>query len=224
MSEANEPTAKSPTAPKQDRMAAARAAKKNQKDDIAELRAQIAALSERLSEKTAPIGADAPSGEPGEYFVAGTDTQTGKPVYRKRKWTKGDVEKKYPSVTFAPTLSTPIRPHGVTYVLEAGKIATVPSIVKDIHDQMVLAIRRQSEGYRVSAEQTSAIFEAAKNDTGKGRHFEGLKHIGYGWPLEALEAVARGLGDDAAEMERIGWEPEVGFPGGFGGKPLPESK
>lgn len=222
MSDANEQTAKSPNAPTADRMAKARAAKTAKDNRIAELEAQIAALQEKAAGvQTVP---EPPAARPGEYFIGGTDS-AGKPVLLKRKWKRADVEKMYPPVTFAPTLSIPVSPHGVKpqWVLVPGKIVTVPSIVKDIHDAQLFSIQRQSEGYRVSDEQTKRVFDAAMNDPLKSRHFEGLKHVGYGWPMEALQAAGRGLGDSAEEMARIGWEPEVGFPGGYSGKPLPQA-
>ena len=220
MSDANEQTAKSPNAPKADRMAKARAAKTAKDNRIAELEAQIAALQ---GQATAPAP-EPPAAKPGEYFIGGTDS-AGKPVLLKRKWKRPDVERLYPTVTFAPTLSIPVSPHGVrpAWILVPGKIVTVPSIVKDIHDAQLFAIQRQSEGYRVSDEQTKRIFDAALNDPLKSRHFEGLKHVGYGWNMDALQAAGRGLGDSAEEMARIGWEPEVGFPGGYNGKPLPQA-
>ena len=58
MSDANEQTAKGPSAPKADRMAKARAAKTAKDNRIAELEAQIAALQEHKSQiGEAPIKA-----------------------------------------------------------------------------------------------------------------------------------------------------------------------
>jgi hypothetical protein len=192
-------------------------------DRIAQLEAQVAVLAANLKSQPA---AEAPIPEapvkPGEYFVGGTDPASGKPLMVKKRWTRSDVVRAYPAVEFAPAISTIVSPHGVKPVwqLEIGKIVTVPSIVKDIHDAQLFAIRRQSEGYQVSENHAKAVFDAAKNDPLKGRHFEGMRHVGYGWNAEALAAAGRGLGDSAEEMSRIGWEPEVGFPGGYNGKPI----
>ena len=230
MSEANEPTAKSPNAPKAERMAKARAGKAEKADRLTHLETQIAALKTMLESQSKAAAATGTGSDilteykPGEYFVGGVDASTGRPVMRKRRYSRSDIEKLYPAVTFAPAISLLTRPHGVSYDLEAAKIVTVPSIVKDIHDAVVFSIRRQSEGYKVSAEQSRRVFDAAQNDPIKGRHYEPLRHVGYGWPIEALQQVAKGRGNDAKAMEEIGWESEVGFPGGYSGKPLPEAR
>ena len=230
MSEANEPTAKSPNAPKADRMSKARAAKSVKHDRVAQLEAQVSKLTTLVESQQRAAAATGTGSDilteykPGEYYVGGIDASTGRPVMRKRRYSRSDIEKMYPAVTFAPSLTLNARPHGISYSLEASKIVTVPSIVRDIHDAVVFSIRRQSEGYRVSDEQSKRVFDAAKSDYGKGRHFTGLEHVGYGWPIEALQMVAKGRGNDAKAMEEIGWEPEVGFPGGYGGKPLPEAR
>ena len=230
MSEAKEPTAVSPKAPKPDRFAKARAAKADKSDRVSRLEAQIKELKELVTSQSRAAGATGVGSDilaeyrPGEYYVGGVDASTGRQVMRKRRYTKTDVEKLYPPVTFAPIISVPVRPHGITYELRGSEIVTVPSIVKDIHDAMVFSIRRQSEGYRVSDEQSKRVFDAAKGDPGKGRHFTGLEHIGYGWSVEALQMVAKGRGNDAKAMEEIGWESEIGFPGGYDGKPLAEAR
>lgn len=225
MSESNEPTAPSPNAPT-DKAAKARAAKAAKKQDrTAALEAQIAELRQMISEKVAPKAAlvpEPPASRPGEYFIGGVDPSTGRPILQKRRWRRSDVEREYPMVEFVPQQTVIVSPHGVrpAWRLEQGKPATVPSIVKDIHDSQIVAIQRQSM-YKVSETVSKAVFEQALNDPLKGRHFEGLKHVGYGWPMEALTAVSQGRGDDAKAMEEIGWEPEIGFPGGYNGKPLP---
>lgn len=228
MADANEPTAAGPNAPKQDRMAKARAAKKTKTDEVADLKAQVERLSQLVQSQYQSGERETRAPEsiseeyaPGAYFVGGIDAATGKPVTRKRRWARADVERAYPKVTFAATRDCVISPHGIPYELVAGKVVTVPSIVKDLYDAQEFSVRRQSEGYRVSEEQSRQVFAAAKSDPFKGRHFTGLEHVGYGWPQEALDAVAHGHGDDGKTMEAIGWEPEVGFPGGFNGKPLP---
>lgn len=230
MSESNEPTATSPNAPA-DRMAKARQAKvekakaqEAEADRFAALEAQVLALASQLkaAQSVASVETVHETYRPGEYFVGGVD-ENGKKVIRKRRWTKADIERMYPTVEFAPAITSPISPHGITYQVEAGKIFRGPSIVKDIHDQTVAGIQRQSM-YRVSDADSRQVFEAARNDPLKGKYFEPIKHVGYGWPLEALTAVAKGLGDDAKAMDDIGWESEVGFPGGYNGKPLPVAK
>jgi hypothetical protein len=227
MAESNEPTATSPSAPT-DRAAKARAAKAAKRagdSEIAALREQVERLSQIVASQQQSVVSIIPENvnpahAPGAYFIAGVD-ESGRKVFRKRKWTRVDIERAFPVVSFAPVITEVIRPMGVEYRLTAGAVATVPSIVKDLHDAMVLSIRRQSEGYRVSDEQSRRVFDEAKADPIKGRHYEPLKHVGFGWPIEPLTAVAQGKGDDPKTMEAIGWESEVGFPGGYEGKPIP---
>lgn len=218
--DANEQTAKSPNAPKRGRPKKTQTAEASA---ILALQQQIAELTARLN--AAPVIDDKPGEEaqpdqvPGEYYEDGKDPQTGQPRIRKRRWSRALIDQRYDKITFTPMLTVTVKPHGITkggYVLAAGTPFTGPSIVKVIHDDQMLAIRRQSEGYPgASPEQERVIFDTARKDPLRGRHATPLQHVGTGWSESALRAAAAGTVDPTHE-------PEQGFPGGFGGKPLPE--
>ena len=217
---ANELTAQSPDAPrrgpkKQSPEASAILALQQQ---VAELKAQLTAV---------PIVDDSPGAEaqpdqvPGEYYEDGKDPTTGQPRIRKRRWSRALIEQRYEKVTFAPMVTMTVKPHGITkggYDLTAGVTTTVPSIVEDIYKNSVNSIRRQTEAYPgATPEQERSIFEAARKDQTKGRHYTPVQHVGFGWPESALRAASAGVVDPSHE-------PEQGFPGGYKGQPLDEAK
>lgn len=49
-------------------------------------------------------------------------------------WTRGDVERAFPKVTFVPEESLPVTFNGITYRLTEGEDNTVPSCIKVIYD------------------------------------------------------------------------------------------
>lgn len=233
VTESNDPTASGPKG--QDRMAkvrAAKAAKKQETDRISALEAHIAKLQEQLDkapviseEYVRPGPVAKPGQQPGEYIEDGRDPSTGRVVYRKRRWSRAQIEQRYPPTTFTPMLTNTYKPHGVTkgWTIEYGKQITVPCIVKDMHDDQLKAIQMQTEGYPgFSDTQERAAFEATRKQ--KAPHFSPVKHVDFGWPEAALAAQAKmNAGAAAIDPSSVGHEPEVGFPGGFNGKPFPEA-
>lgn len=228
MTESNEPTSTGPNA--QDRMAKARAAKAAKQGDaerIAQLEQQLREAEAKLvfqREAALVAGPTAKSGQrPGTYVL----DKDGRPV-NKLRWSREIIEQTYEKVTFVPMLTISVRPHGITrgeWQLEAGKQTVVPTIVKDIHDNSLRAIQMQTEAYKGwSGDQERTAFEATRKS--KAPHFSPVQHIDYGWPLPALEAQAKiNAGADPIDPSSVGHEPELGFPGGYGGKPLnPEVK
>lgn len=232
MTESNDPTSTGPNG--QDKMAkarAAKAAKKTLEQQLAAMQAHIDQLQAQLdkapvvSEEYVVPGPEAKPGEqPGEYVEDGKDPATGRIIYRKRRWSRAEIERRYPQVTFTPMLTNTYKPHGITrgWDLQFGKPATVPSIVKDLHDDQLKAIQNQTEGYPgFSDTQERAAFEATRKS--HSPHFSPVKHVDFGWPEGALAAQAKmNAGAPAIDPATVGHEPEVGFPGGFNGKPLAE--
>ena len=177
---------------------------------IADLRRQLDTLQAKLAPTTP--SEDAPSPEvqaarPGEYVEDGKDPATGRTSYRKRRWSRAEIERCYPAVTFLPMVSMPVKPHGITkngWELVAGQPITVPSIVKDLYQNSVDSIVRQTAAYPgATAAQEKDIFDAALK--AKGPHYTPVKHVGFGWSESALIAAANG-GIDPSH------EPELGFP------------
>ena len=218
MSKSNEPTAQSPNAP-------------SLQKQVEDLTAQVAILTRLLVAQPQPPEADEKRGtfaietgqRPGEIYEDGKDPTTGRPIYRKRRWSRADILKQYEPVTFVPMLTIPVRPHGVIkgWELIAGVTITVPSIVKDIYDGTMLTIRKQTEGYPgYNESQERQAFEATRKS--KGPHFTPIKHVDYGWNEKALAAASDLSPRKDLTPYEVGHEPEMGFPGGHGGKALPE--
>lgn len=114
-----------------------------QAQEIDELRNRLA---QALAEKQEKV-ADSPKLQPGEVMQVGQDP--GKqPIYSKVRWTRRDLEKKYPPVTFAPERSMIVAPHGVRYELVVGRTITVPAAVKEVHDDITYRERQQQFIYR----------------------------------------------------------------------------
>lgn len=221
MTESNEPTTTSPNAPKKRGRPFGKQVT-SEASAILELQKQLSEL--RAQMQSAPVVSPDTSAQdgqgayvPGEYFEDGIDAATKQPKISKRRWNRSLIEQRYPSVKFTPMVSMPVKPHGITrggWDLLAGKEITVPSIVKDIYDNSILAIERQTKGYPgATQDQERAIFDAARNDPTKGRHATPLQHVGFGWSESALKAAAAGAVDPSHE-------PEQGFPGGYKGQPL----
>ena len=218
--DANDQTAKSPNGPKRGRPKKTQTAEASA---ILALQQQIAELTARLN--AAPVIDDKPGEEaqadqvPGEYYEDGKDPTTGQPRLRKRRWSRAMIDRSYPQVTFMPMTTMSVKPHGITkggYDLTSGVPFTGPSIVEDIYKNSINAIRRQTEAYPgASPDQERAIFDAARKDQTRGRHYTPVQHVGFGWSESALAASAIGAIDPTHE-------PEQGFPGGYKGQPLPE--
>lgn len=150
-----------PEAPKTDRMAAARAAKAAKRESQKEQMVPVSVvldLQRRLAEmeaamKTQPVmtipAAPEPSDQnrPGSYVKVYEDKQ-GNAMYSKVKWSRGWIDKTYPSVTFTPNESLVVLPHGVRYNLVGGQEVTVPSIVKKSYDDTIRTRDNVNRAYR----------------------------------------------------------------------------
>lgn len=221
VTESNEPTTISPNAPK--KRGRPKKVQTSEASAILDLQKQLADLKAQL--QSAPVASEKEPTEgqgeniPGEYFEDGVDPATGRKRMSKRRWSRSEIERRYPKVTFTPMVSMPVKPHGITkggWDLYAGKEVTVPAIVKDLYENSVRAIESQVKAYPgATQDQERAIFEAARNDPLKGRHATPLQHVGFGWSESALRAAATGTIDP-------GHEPEMGFPGGYKGGPVEE--
>mgnify|MGYP001616853977 FL=1 len=211
MTDANEQTAKSPNAPKRGRpfgrKSPADAAILALQQQLAELKGQLG--KKEGIESVIPGPEVKPGQTPGRYAI-NVDPDSGmiKPGVKTR-WSREAILNTYQLVTFTPMVSMPVKPHGMTkggWELIAGEAATVPSIVKDIYDNAIRAVSRQTAAYPgASAAQEQQIFDATLKT--KGPHFTPVKHVGFGWSESALQAAARGTIDPSHE-------PEVGFPQG----------
>ena len=221
---ANEPTAPSPNAPKRGRPFGKKQTSEASailalQQQLADLRAEIAATP-IVSDQYVTPGPEAKVGQrPGEYVEEGKDPGTGRPILKKLRWSRPMIESRYPSVTFTPMKDMDVRPHGITrgeWKLAAGQEITVPSIVKDLYENSMRAIAFQVDGYPgFSSEQERTAFEATLKK--KGPHATPVKHVDFGWSESALWAARNGTIDPTHE-------PEVGFPGGYNGRPLGEIK
>ncbi len=56
-------------------------------------------------------------------------------------WTRGDIERTFPMVTFMPEETVPVSWNGVRYQLLEGIEATVPSCIKGIYDDYRRRVR-----------------------------------------------------------------------------------
>lgn len=70
--------------------------------------------------------------QPGQYVNIAPPAAA--PDLRKVRWSKGAIEKTYPSITFVPLINIVVAPHGIPYHLTQSEPVTVPSIVRDFHD------------------------------------------------------------------------------------------
>ena len=127
---------------------------------------------------------------PGSLIIVGKDQSTGQPIYRKKPWTRRDVETKYPKVTFTPNWSVPITFQNVSYQLEAGKETEVPSIIRDIYvDRMKIQHMDYASLFPAPSPDTVyRINEAARKAPGT-RVFSGLHHIGVGLNVHTPDEV-----------------------------------
>jgi len=224
--DANDLTAKSPNGPKRGRPKGSKNKFKDNEtaqllramqEKIEELEGKLESKGKTalLTDETVVAGPEAKDGQtPGTYI---NDPKLNVPIGKVR-WSRAIIEKTYPPVTFTPMMNTTVRPHGITrgeWVLAAGTPITAPSIVRDIYENSMKSLdgARQWKGF--DADQERAAFDATI--TTKTPHASPIKHVGVGWPESALIAGRDGKVDP-------NWEPEVGFPGGYGGKPLEGAK
>ena len=183
-----------------DRMAKARAAKKQKAavsspEDIAALlaafhtqQAQINDLTAALAQKrddhdkkTAldPIPAPSEDLRPGTYIKVGVDA-TGHDIMGKVRWTKEWIEKTYAPVTFTPNRNMTVGPHGISYILTAEIEATVPSIVKDTYDSVIKQEREQAARYRpLTAAEASEVDARASAEPGT-KQWSRVSRVGFG--------------------------------------------
>lgn len=147
------------------------------KSDLAELLRKVDALAGELasvkSEQAARIEASIPSAPPAsENAPPGTMVEVGKdafgaPIYRKVRWSKEWIAKTYPPKTFVPRRTMTVAPHGVQYSLVLDEEVTVPSIVKDYHDEVFRQEKVEKEKYRpISMEEDSSLVRAALSNPG----------------------------------------------------------
>lgn len=127
--------------PKTDKMAAARAAKAAKKaaqpkeemvpvSMVLDLQRRLAELESKSIPTTIPEAPPASAeNRPGSYTKVWTD-KTGNDLFRKVRWNKTWMEQTYPMVTFTPSESMIVLPHGVKYELQGAVEITVPSIVR----------------------------------------------------------------------------------------------
>lgn len=227
MTESTEPTAEGPNAPKKRGRPFGKKQPTSEASAILALQAELTALKAQVnkqpivSEQYITPGPVAVNGQtPGEYVEDGKDPGTGRPILKKRRWSRAEIERRYEKVTFTPMVSMPVNPHGLTggqgWNLTAGQEITVPTIVRTLYDNAMRANEFQVAGYPgFSSEQERAAFEATLKS--KGPHATPVKHVGFGWSESALRAAAAGTVDPSHEPER-------GFPGGYEGKSLDEIK
>lgn len=179
----NEPLAEGTPPEPSDRMAKARAAKKSKKaaaprvDDnalaalILNLSQKVNDLEAKLAQKDAERDIDlsaipaAKEIPPGGYFNVGT---VDRPDIYKKRWTKADLEKNYPSVTFRPIATVTVSPHGFAYPLTQNVDVTVPSIVRDLHDEYIASQQLEGRRYRsLSFAENVALAEQAMDAPGQ---------------------------------------------------------
>ena len=118
--------------------------------------------------------------KPGTILSAGKD-QRGDPIYFKKTWTRGDMERMYEKRTFTPQWTVPVTVQRVTYQLVAGQEITVPSIIKDVYESRM---RIQHMDYAAAypapdPNQVYQINEAARRQPGT-RVFSPLHFLNTG--------------------------------------------
>lgn len=193
-----------------DRMAKARAAKKQRatitsSDDIAALLAafktqqeQIDSLKAALAEKREdhdgktlldPVPAPSEDLRPGTYVKVGTDT-AGKDIMGKVRWTREWIAKTYPTVTFTPNRGMVVAPHGISYTLVAEAEATVPSIVKDTYDSVIRQEREHAARYRAMSAAEQADVDARANAEPGTKQWSRVTRVGFGLAIpEVADSV-----------------------------------
>lgn len=148
----SEPTAtdSGPTAPKRrgrppkaERDATAKSALPSRSrlaNQVEKLKEQLAAWKAASPDVASPERAAAvpltTGARPGEYIVVGKD-KLGQEEIRKKGWTRGDIERVYPKVTFTPRFALEVTISGQTWKLAAEREITVPSAVKDKYDESI---------------------------------------------------------------------------------------
>lgn len=125
---------------------------------------------------------------PGSLVQVGVDS-SGAPIFRKIRWTKPLIEATYPPVTFTPMADRTVGPHGILYRVEPGIPTTVPSIVKDLYDQVDRDNRAQADQYkRLSADEQAELTARAQDTPGVG-HRSRLYRTGSGLNVHMAETT-----------------------------------
>lgn len=123
---------------------------------------------------------------PGTYVQVGIDA-SGTPIMGKVRWTREWITKTYPQVTFTPTRSMRVAPHGIAYDLAAEYEITVPQIVKDLYDD----VRRQEADhnyrYRPLAAAEDADLAVKANELPGTKQWSRLYRAGYGLQVRMPE-------------------------------------
>lgn len=156
---------------------------------------QLDALLARLDKLEATRGEDieistelpqAAALQPGQYVNIAPTNQA--PDLRKVRWNKANIEKTYPAVEFIPLINIVVAPHGIPWNLQEGTPITVPSIVRDFHDNEVQRRRHQYDRYR--PESPMEIMESIqRSKENPGQPVWGRLHIvGHGLQMGAEQA------------------------------------
>jgi hypothetical protein len=123
---------------------------------------------------------------PGSLIRIGVDGN-GADMYAKVRWSRSDIEKTYPSVTWTPTRTMDINPMGIKYHVVDRQQITTPQIVKDIFDQTIEGERIESLKYRaITPQEAHDYAEAAANQPGT-RVWSRLYRSGFGLGVRQSE-------------------------------------
>lgn len=167
--------------PSADDIAALLAAFNTQQDQIDSLKAALAQKREDDDKRTALTVVPEPSEElrPGTYVKVGTDN-AGKDMMGKVRWTREWIAKTYAPVTFTPNRGMDIGPHGIQYTVTADVETTVPSIVKDIYDSVLKQEREHNIRYRpLSGNESSDVDVRAQAEPGS-KQWVRVTKVGHG--------------------------------------------
>ena len=151
---------------------------------------QINALTQKLAEKQEASLATLPEPTeeriPGTYLEIGKDS-SGAPILGKVRWNKSWIEKVYAPVTFTPTRSMDIGPHGIMYHVDAEVEITVPSIVKSLYDEALrIEKARQNATKPLSAQEVSDI-DARANEQPGSKQYSRLYRLAGGLNVSQQE-------------------------------------
>ena len=146
----------------------------NNDSSIADLQRMVANLQDALlqngAERTerqlaslSDLPAPSDSLVPGSYVQIGVDSSQA-PILGKVRWTKAWIEKSYGPVTWTPSRSMGINPHGVQYKVEAGEEVTTPSIVKSLFDEVIRGEKGVHAATRALSAQEISDIDARAND------------------------------------------------------------
>lgn len=178
-----------------DRMAKARAVKKEQQQGkkaamvdatalILDLQRQISELREAAKAAVVPMtipSAPEPSEEnrPGSYVKVFED-KAGNAMYQKVHWNKSWIERSYDMVTFTPNESMKVLPHGVKYDLLGGVEVTVPTVVKKIYEDSIRGRENMTKAYRSWRPEETADVHARAVDNPGTRQWSRVARLGVG--------------------------------------------